>query len=107
MRPTQHTHTHTHTPNRYDPHLLLPERQDQLRELGFNVVRLGAMWTGVEPRRGQRNMTYVNVLKVSFVIIKLTLYPTVQKLCRNSFFFNFLAKKTEFGRVYKPKQEFR
>ncbi len=35
------------------------------------------------------------------------LYPTVQKLCRNSFFFNFLAKKTEFGRVYKPKQEFR
>ena len=22
-------------------------------------------------------------------------------------FFNFLAKKTQFGRVYKPKQEFR
>ncbi len=34
-------------------------------------------------------------------------YPTVQKLCRNPFFFNFLAKKAEFGRVYKPKQEFR
>ncbi len=39
-------------------------RQNQLQEFGFNVVRLGAMWTGVEPLRGQRNMTYVNTLKV-------------------------------------------
>ncbi len=50
---------------RYDAKLLGETRQRQLRDFGFNVIRLGAMWTGVEPQRGVRNMTYVNILKVS------------------------------------------
>ncbi len=33
--------------------------------------------------------------------------PHSSKIMSQLFFFNFLAKKTEFGRVYKPKQEFR
>ena len=34
---------------------------------GFNVVRLGVMWTGVEPEKGQINHTYVDILKVGFI----------------------------------------
>ena len=30
----------------YDPKLLNKDRQKQISDLGFNVVRLGAMWTG-------------------------------------------------------------
>ena len=48
----------------YEEDLLLPSRQEELASLGFNVVRLGAMWTGIEPERGNINYTYVNVLKV-------------------------------------------
>jgi hypothetical protein len=43
----------------YDPKLLDPERQRQIADLGFNVVRLGAMWTGVEPEEDQFNKTYL------------------------------------------------
>ena len=36
----------------------------QLAEWGFTAVRLGAMWTGVEPEEeGSVNETYVEVLK--------------------------------------------
>ncbi len=42
------------------------------------------------PRYKRRLMTFVSVVGK---------YPTVQKLCRNPFFFNFLAEKSEFGRV--------
>ncbi|KAL3693190.1 hypothetical protein R1sor_006841 [Riccia sorocarpa] len=34
-----------------------------LREWGMNVVRLGIMWPGVEPKSGQVNSTYLNVIK--------------------------------------------
>ncbi|KAL2634602.1 hypothetical protein R1flu_006081 [Riccia fluitans] len=34
-----------------------------LREWGVNVVRLGVMWPGVEPKRGQVNSTYLNVMQ--------------------------------------------
>jgi len=54
---------------RYNPDLLDPDRLDAYRSLGFNVVRLGAMWTGFEPEQeGKVNTTYVNVLKVSFLL---------------------------------------
>ena len=33
---------------------------DLLRRLGFNVIRLGIMWPGVEPEPGQVNRTYIN-----------------------------------------------
>ncbi|KAI0207127.1 Endoglycoceramidase [Lamellibrachia satsuma] len=33
------------------------------RSWGFNVVRLGTMWAGVEPERGRLNYTYISQLK--------------------------------------------
>ena len=35
-----------------------------MAEGGFNVVRYGAMWAGLEPEEGQINETYVDILKV-------------------------------------------
>ena len=32
--------------------MLDPERQKQLGDWGFNAIRLGAMWSGVEPTEG-------------------------------------------------------
>lgn len=34
-----------------------------LRKWGFNIVRLGTMWPGVEPARGQYNYTYLRQLE--------------------------------------------
>lgn len=34
-----------------------------LRSWGVNVVRLGVMWPGVEPQRGQVNQTYIEVMR--------------------------------------------
>ena len=48
----------------YDPKLLDRDRQKQISDLGFNVVRLGAMWTGVEPLERQYNKTYLDILEV-------------------------------------------
>ncbi len=36
------------------------------KEGGFNVVRLGSMWTGLEPERGQIDQNYINTLKVNW-----------------------------------------
>merc|ERR1712110_1256168 len=47
----------------YDPKMLDPERQRQLGEWGFNAIRLGAMWSGVEPEQGQINETYIDIIK--------------------------------------------
>ena len=33
--------------------MLDPERHKQMGEWGFNAVRLGTMWSGVEPEEGQ------------------------------------------------------
>ena len=33
--------------------MLSPERHQQLKEWGFNAIRLGSMWSGVEPVEGQ------------------------------------------------------
>ena len=38
---------------RYDSKLLEVERQEQLGDWGFTAVRLGSMWSGVEPVEGQ------------------------------------------------------
>ncbi len=43
----------------------------------------------------------------TYSISKFYYVPHSSKIMSQLFFFNFLAKKTEFGRVYKPKQEFR
>ena len=36
------------------------EDMELLNSLGQNVIRLGVMWPGVEPQRGEYNMTYIN-----------------------------------------------
>jgi endoglycosylceramidase len=36
---------------------------ETFQELGFNGIRLGTMWPGVEPERDQYNMTYLQSLK--------------------------------------------
>ena len=47
----------------YDPQMLDSERHRQLGEWGFNAIRLGAMWSGVEPEQGHINETYIDILK--------------------------------------------
>ncbi|KAJ3444958.1 hypothetical protein M0812_10820 [Anaeramoeba flamelloides] len=42
---------------------LVKEDFELLRSLGFNAVRLGVMWPGVEPKEGQYNGTYLQVMK--------------------------------------------
>ena len=37
----------------YDPMMLDPGRQKQLGDWGFNAIRLGTMWSGVEPEENQ------------------------------------------------------
>lgn len=50
----------------YDTKLLDEERQRDLAQvLGFNVIRLGTMWTGVQPEATDIvNDTYINTLQV-------------------------------------------
>ena len=62
----------------YDPKMLDPERQRQLGEWGFNAIRLGAMWSGVEPEQGQVNnknffFLYVITIFAELRSMKLTL----------------------------------
>lgn len=47
----------------YYEYLLNDTRLDDLRAFGLNVVRLGTMWSGVEPQDGVFNATYVGILE--------------------------------------------
>jgi len=47
----------------YDPSMLSPERQQQLAEWGFTGIRLGSMWSGIEPEEGKVNETYIGILQ--------------------------------------------
>ena len=47
----------------YPDYLLNTTRLDDLKQFGLNIVRLGTMWSGVEPNGGEYNATYVAVLK--------------------------------------------
>lgn len=47
----------------YYEYLLNDTRLDQLQAFGMNVVRLGTMWSGVEPENGVYNTTYIDILK--------------------------------------------
>jgi len=47
----------------YDPAFLDPARHQQLVDWGFNALRLGAMWTGVEPAEGEINTTYIGIVE--------------------------------------------
>jgi len=47
----------------YDPKIRDPVRQQQLQDWGFNNVRLGMMWSGLEPAEGYINETYSNIIQ--------------------------------------------
>lgn len=47
----------------YDPMMLTSKRLQDTKELGFNVVRLGCMWSGVMPDEDQVNQTYIEIIK--------------------------------------------
>jgi len=47
----------------YDERMRDPARHKQIAEWGFTAVRLGAMWSGLEPEEGVFNETYVSVLQ--------------------------------------------
>lgn len=48
----------------FDPHLSFADADIALlRSWGLNVVRLGVMWPGVEPQRGQVNQTYIEIIQ--------------------------------------------
>ena len=49
----------------YDEQMLKDETIATLASGGLNIVRLGAMWTGFEPEKGQINQSYVDILKVN------------------------------------------
>ncbi|XP_064650980.1 endoglycoceramidase-like [Lineus longissimus] len=49
----------------YDAQILNETRLKYFKEWGFNAVRLGTMWTGVEPSRGAYNQSYLNVMKAA------------------------------------------
>ncbi|CAF4933550.1 unnamed protein product [Rotaria sp. Silwood1] len=46
-----------------DPPLLNSTYMENLRNWGFNVIRLETMWAGAEPQEGQYNETYLSKLK--------------------------------------------
>ena len=48
----------------YFPEMLTSDSEFKLmKKLGFNVIRLGYMWTGVNPAPGVFNQTYVDAIK--------------------------------------------
>lgn len=51
-------------PDNFDPLTSLTDYDLKLlADAGVNSIRLGAMWPGIEPVRGQYNMTYMAILK--------------------------------------------
>lgn len=53
----------------YPEYLLNNTKLDLYQSWGFNAVRLGMMWTGLEPKEGQFNQTYIDVM--SQIVTKL------------------------------------
>jgi len=52
------------------PELMLEEKhQQELKDWGFNLVRLGSMWSGLEPEEGKYDDNYVNILEVMMVFL--------------------------------------
>jgi len=48
----------------YDNQIMNATRLELYRQWGFNVVRLGTMWSGAQPvTQGQFNETYISILE--------------------------------------------
>ena len=63
----------------YESRILDQQRIQDTADFGFNVIRLGAMWAGVEPEEGKINQTYVEILK-SIGKISLCYFNTLDGL---------------------------
>mmetsp|Transcript_46707 Transcript_46707/g.117590 ORF Transcript_46707/g.117590 Transcript_46707/m.117590 type:complete len:646 (-) Transcript_46707:43-1980(-) len=65
--------------DKFDPQdSLTDEDMAHLREWGFNVVRLGVMWPGLEPYRGHVNQTYLQeVLSITKRLAEHGLYTLI------------------------------
>ena len=48
----------------YHERMLDDFHQAELESWGFNALRLGTMWSGIEPEEGQYNQTYLNIIQV-------------------------------------------
>lgn len=46
----------------YDRQILNETKLQYYRKWGFNVIRLGTMWSGLEPEEGKFNQTYLDIL---------------------------------------------
>jgi endoglycosylceramidase len=57
----------------YPEYMLNETRLDDLEKSGMNVVRLGTMWSGVEPIEGVYNDTYIDILRNIVIVRKLLL----------------------------------
>ena len=50
-------------PELTNPHSRYSYSEDDARlmaSMGYNVIRLGVLWAGLEPEQGQYNMTYLD-----------------------------------------------
>ena len=56
----------------YQKVMLEDWRMEDLKSFGFNIMRLGAMWTGAEPQMGVFNGTYFQVSKHYY--LQLSIY---------------------------------
>ena len=76
--------------------MLRPEYLANLSLWGFNVMRLGIMWAGVEPQEGRFNLTYIETMKgivqtlgkqviVGTAFLNFTLYNNLYQ-CVSKFF---------------------
>ena len=59
----------TKQPPWYSQDMLNDTKLDLYKSWGFNVVRLGVMWAGVEPEEGRINHTYLGILED--IVLKL------------------------------------
>ena len=80
--------------DRFDPQNSLCEEDiKNLRDWGFNFVRLGVLWPGVEPVRGKYNYTYLEVMKnLTINLGKQGIYVLIDVILKSrSFLENFLT----------------
>ena len=62
------------------------EDADLLQSMGFNTIRLGVLWAGLEPVQGQYNVTYLDQVHHSVLII----LPINANKCRIFYTFSII-----------------
>jgi endoglycosylceramidase len=60
----------------YPEQLLNEDQIDQIAKLGFNTIRLGFLWNGAEPKKGEYNMTYYKIFdQIIDSLVQRDIYP--------------------------------